>query len=217
MREQLFMMAGVALLTPFANIQGQNTLLQASKKKPNVVFMIADDLGYGDLSCYGQKLFRTPNIDRLALNGMRFTQCYAGSTVSAPSRCSLVTGLHTGHAAIRGNREVRPEGQYPLPADTRTIFSVFMEAGYTTGAFGKWGLGYSGSKGSPENQGVDVFFGFNCQLIRLGVQRESVYELYNLAADPSEVYDISGLYPEIVDELKSIMLSEHTDNALWAF
>ena len=92
--------------------------------KPNVVFIIADDLGYGDLSCFGQEKFLTPNIDRLALNGTRFTRSYSGTTVSAPSRASLMTGLHTGHASIRGNKEMEPEGQFPLPENTYTLFHL---------------------------------------------------------------------------------------------
>ena len=134
-----------------------------AQQKPNVVFIITDDLGYGDLSCYGQEKFQTPNIDRLALNGTRFTRTYSGTTVSAPSRASLMTGLHTGHTPIRGNREMKPEGQFPLPANTRTLFHVFKDAGYVTGAFGKWGLGSPASSGDPNNQGVDEFYGFNCQ------------------------------------------------------
>ncbi len=134
-----------------------------AQQKPNVVFIIADDLGYGDLSCYGQDKFQTPHIDRLALNGVRYTRSYSGTTVSAPSRASLITGLHTGHTPIRGNKEVRPEGQAPLPAGTFTLFHLFKNAGYTTGAFGKWGLGYPGSTGDPMNQGLDRFFGYNCQ------------------------------------------------------
>ena len=106
--------------------------------KPNVIYILADDLGYGDLSCYGQKRFATPNLDRLAQEGMRFTQHYAGSTVCAPSRCSLMTGLHTGHAQIRGNKGVEPEGQYPLAEGTYTLPRMFKDAGYVTGAFGKW-------------------------------------------------------------------------------
>lgn len=134
-----------------------------AQQKPNVVFIIADDLGYGDLSCYGQEKFQTPNIDRLALNGTRFTRSYSGTTVSAPSRASLVTGLHTGHAPIRGNKGVQPEGQFPLPNGTFTLFHLFENAGYTAGAFGKWGLGYPGSTGDPMNQGVDQFYGYKCQ------------------------------------------------------
>ena len=87
-------------------------------QKPNVIFILADDLGYGDVGCFGQKLIRTPNIDRLAAQGMRFTQAYAGTTVCAPSRCALLTGLHTGHCPIRGNKEIKPEGQEPMPAGT---------------------------------------------------------------------------------------------------
>lgn len=128
-----------------------------------MVFIIADDLGYGDLGCYGQQRFETPHIDRLALDGTRFTRGYSGTTVSAPSRASLMTGLHTGHTPIRGNKEVQPEGQYPLPEGTYTLFHLFKEAGYTTGAFGKWGLGFPGSTGDPVHQGVDHFFGYNCQ------------------------------------------------------
>lgn len=132
---------------------------------PNVVFILADDLGWGDLSCYGQKLFETPNIDALAGNGLRFTQCYSGTTVSAPSRSCLVTGTHSGHTYIRGNRKVPPEGQFPLPEDSQTIFHDFQDAGYRTGAFGKWGLGPIGSTGDPSVQGVDKFFGYNCQTL----------------------------------------------------
>lgn len=153
MRIQLFI-TGLSIAA-LASLHAQN--------KPNVVFILADDLGYGDLSCFGQQKIQTPNIDRLALNGIRFTRSYSGTTVSAPSRASLMTGLHTGHTPIRGNKEVKPEGQAPLPADTHTILKLFKEAGYTTGVFGKWGLGYPGSTGEPMNQGVDHFFGYNCQ------------------------------------------------------
>lgn len=135
----------------------------SSQQKPNVVFIVTDDLGYGDLSCFGQEKFLTPNIDQLALNGIRFTNSYSGTTVSAPSRASLLTGLHTGHTPIRGNKEIQPEGQMPLPSNIYTIFTLFKYAGYTTGAFGKWGLGYPGSSGDPINQNVDHFFGYNCQ------------------------------------------------------
>ena len=136
-----------------------------AQQKPNVVFILADDLGYGDLSCYGQDKFLTPNIDNLALSGTRFTRSYSGTTVSAPSRSSLLTGLHTGHTPIRGNKEMQPEGQFPLPDSTFTLFDLFKNAGYVTGAFGKWGLGQPGSSGDPNNQGVDEFFGFNCQML----------------------------------------------------
>lgn len=147
-----------------------------TKKAPNVVFIIADDLGYGELSCYGQEKFQTPNIDRLALQGMRFTQCYSGTTVSAPSRSCLLTGLHSGHTPIRGNREVLPEGQMSLPEGIYSIFSVFKDAGYTTGAFGKWGLGAPGEVGDPNKQGVDDFFGYNCQLLAHNYYADHLWE-----------------------------------------
>ncbi|SHF59156.1 Arylsulfatase A [Mariniphaga anaerophila] len=131
--------------------------------KPNIVYILADDLGYGDLSCYGQKLFQTPNIDKLAQAGLKFTQHYSGSTVCAPSRSSLMTGQHTGHTFIRGNKEWKPEGQYPMEAKAFTLAEALQEAGYTTGAFGKWGLGYPGSEGDPNNQGFSEFYGYNCQ------------------------------------------------------
>lgn len=137
--------------------------LSFAAQQPNVIFILADDLGYGDLSCYGQQKFETPNIDRLAAQGMRFTNLYSGSTVCAPSRCSLLTGKHTGHSAVRGNKEHRPEGQEPMPADTFTAAHLFRQAGYATGIFGKWGLGYPGSVSDPLNMGFDRFYGYNCQ------------------------------------------------------
>jgi len=131
--------------------------------RPNVIFILADDLGYGDLGCFGQKLIKTPNIDRLAAEGMRFTQAYAGSTVCAPSRCALMTGKHTGHAFIRGNREIQPEGQTPMPTDTFTVAHLMKKAGYATGLIGKWGLGKPDSESTPDKMGFDYFYGYNCQ------------------------------------------------------
>ncbi len=138
---------------------------QSNKEKPvpNIIYILADDLGYGDLSCYGQTRFSTPNIDRLAQQGMLFRQHYTGCTVSAPSRSCLMTGLHTGHTPIRGNREWDTEGQWPLPAASVTVAEMLKTRGYTTGAFGKWGLGFIGTEGDPNSQGFDEFFGYNCQ------------------------------------------------------
>ena len=133
----------------------------AAEIKPNIIFILADDLGYGDLSCYGQTQFTTPNIDRLASEGMKFTQFYAGNTVCAPSRCSLMTGYHTGHCFIRGNLD-QPEtlGNYPIPPETVTVAKILKKAGYATGCFGKWGLGGPLSEGAAFRQGFDVFFGY---------------------------------------------------------
>lgn len=130
--------------------------------KPNIIYILADDLGYGDLSCYGQTHFSTPNIDKLAQEGMLFTQHYAGSTVCAPSRSSLMTGMDTGHTPIRGNKQTEM-GQLPLPKESYTVAELLKDNGYVTGAFGKWGLGTSGSEGDPLNQGFDTFFGYHDQ------------------------------------------------------
>lgn len=137
----------------------------------NVVFILADDLGWAEVGCFGQKKVPTPNIDRLAATGMRLSQHYSGAPVCAPSRCVLMTGRHTGRAEIRGNLEVKrvlpqySEGQYPLSEKARTIVQVFQEAGYRTGAMGKWGLGPVGSSGEPNRKGFDLFFGYNCQAV----------------------------------------------------
>jgi arylsulfatase A-like enzyme len=123
-------------------------------RKPNLIFILADDLGYGDLGCYGQKRIRTPNIDALAAEGTRFTQVYAGSTVCAPSRCTLMTGLHTGHCLVRGNALV------PLRPEDVTVAEVLKGAGYATGLVGKWGLGEPDTTGIPNKQGFDYYFGY---------------------------------------------------------
>ncbi|MDD2952685.1 MAG: arylsulfatase [Parabacteroides sp.] len=129
----------------------------------NVVYILADDLGYGDVGCYGQQIIKTPHIDQMAAEGMLFTQHYAGCTVSAPSRCSLMTGLHTGHTQVRGNSEILPEGQQPMREDTYTLGKLMKSAGYATGIFGKWGLGGPGSVSVPNKMGFDEFYGYNCQ------------------------------------------------------
>lgn len=164
----------LALLTPaFGGIAA------AAKSKPNIIYILADDLGYAELGCYGQQKIETPNIDALAAQGKRFTQHYSGSAVSAPSRCVLLTGKHTGHAYIRGNDEVASrgdvwshqamlndsslEGQLPLPTGTVTLPALLKRAGYITACIGKWGLGFPGSEGTPNKMGFDFFYGYNCQ------------------------------------------------------
>jgi len=138
---------------------------------PNIVFILADDLGYGDLSCYGQRKFKTPNIDRLAAEGMRFTAHYSGHNVCAPSRCVLMTGKHSGRGYIRENKQARAlglpfeEGQAPVPADHLQLPLTLRKLGYRLGGFGKWGLGPIGSPGDPLAQGFDQFFGYNCQAV----------------------------------------------------
>ncbi|RUL87051.1 arylsulfatase [Tautonia sociabilis] len=146
----------------------------AEDRPPNVVLIVADDLGYAELGCFGQKLIRTPVLDRLAQEGMRLTSFYSGSPVCASSRCTLMTGKHTGHAFIRSNgnppgRELDHDrgifpGQNPIPDAEVTIAELFRGLGYATGAIGKWGLGFEGSSGDPNRQGFDLFFGYLCQV-----------------------------------------------------
>ena len=147
--------------------------------KPNIIYILADDLGYGELGCYGQEKIETPHIDRLAETGMKFTQHYAGAPVCAPSRCVLLTGKHSGHAQIRGNdewgargkvwdyvsmiKDSTLEGQRPIKPHTVTIGSLLQEAGYETAIVGKWGLGAPHTDGIPNKQGFDLFYGYNCQ------------------------------------------------------
>lgn len=139
------------------------TQLFGAERMPNVVFILADDLGYRELGSFGQKLIKTPHLDRLATQGMRLTQHYCGNAVCAPSRCVLATGKHPGHTWVRNNLSTPPEGQTPIPASEVTIFELMQKQGYVTGAFGKWGLGGPGSAGDPMNQGLNRFFGYNCQ------------------------------------------------------
>jgi len=143
--------AGAAALSSLA---GSGCARRAAGQRPNIIFILADDLGYGDLGCYGQEVIQTPNLDRMAAEGVRFTQAYAGSTVCAPSRCCLMTGYHTGHARIRGN------ALYPLKDEDVTVAEVLKRARYNTGIIGKWGLGEPGTTGVPNRQGFDEWFGY---------------------------------------------------------
>jgi len=155
------MMKKTVLLSTLACIV-TSTSLAASK--PNIIFILADDLGQGDLGCYGQQKIKTPNLDRMAAEGVRFTQAYSGTTVCAPSRTSLMTGLHTGHAPVRGNREIaNGEGQMPLPEKTVTVAQLLKGQGYATACMGKWGMGMFDTTGSPLKKGFDHFYGYNCQ------------------------------------------------------
>lgn len=133
------------------------------KNRPNIIFILADDLGYGDLGCYGQQKILTPNLNNMATQGVRFTQHYAGSAICAPSRCSLLTGKHTGHTDIRSNKEMNSLGEYPILDQTVTVAEILKTQGYIIGAIGKWGLGIPGTEGTPNKQGFDYFFGFYSQ------------------------------------------------------
>jgi arylsulfatase len=163
----------VALLAFVFVLSASNA--RAADQPPNIIFIMADDLGFAELGCYGQRIIRTPNIDKLAADGVRFTQFYAGSPVCAPCRCTLMTGKHTGHAYVRNNKEKGPwnklsekygtefTGQIPLPASEVTLAELLHQRGYATGASGKWGLGHVGNSGAPTDQGFDLFYGFYCQ------------------------------------------------------
>lgn len=167
---------------------------------PNIIYIMADDLGYGDLGVYGQERFSTPNIDRLAKEGMLFTQHYAGTTVCAPSRSVLMTGYHTGHTPVRGNRGVNG-GQFPLPAETLSVAKILKQAGYATGAFGKWGLGYPGSTGDPLNQGFDDFFGYNSQTIAHNYYPRELNSNNEVITLPENAGVEQGLYaPNLIHE-----------------
>lgn len=156
-----------------------------SQEAPNVILVLADDLGYGELGSYGQEHIETPNLDRLAAEGMRFTQHYSGAPVCAPSRYVLMTGRNSGHATIRNNLKVQSEGQTPIPSGELTLGELLKGAGYATGVFGKWGLGFPGSEGDPLAQGFDRFFGYNCQ-----VHAHNFYPRYLWSDD--ETVDLEG-------------------------
>jgi arylsulfatase A-like enzyme len=163
----------------------------AEQKKPNIVLLLADDLGIGELGCYGQTKIQTPNIDRLAKDGMRFTQAYSPSPVCAPTRCGLLTGMSMGHAYIRDNKEIQPEGQFPIPHDTVTVAEELKRAGYTTACIGKWGLGPVGSSGDPIKQGFDFFFGDNCQRVAHNQYPDHVWK-------NDQRIDLDGGGPQVV-------------------
>jgi len=158
------MRAATAVALPWVLLCGRaQEPAAAPEQPPNIVFVLADDLGYGELGCYGQQKIATPRLDRLAAQGIRLLQHYAGAPVCAPSRCVLMTGRHGGHATIRDNEEHQPEGQLPIGAAEVTLAELLAQHGYATGCFGKWGLGYPGSEGDPLRQGFQRCYGYNCQ------------------------------------------------------
>ncbi len=168
-RRDFLKAAGFSAAAVCGGCAGQLTDTAAGKKRPNIILIMADDLGWKELGCYGQEKIKTPHMDRLSTEGMKFMQSYAGSAVCAPSRCCLMTGMHGGHAYIRNNGEVKnniPDrfgGQTPIPQTVPGIAKTLKKNGYVTGCFGKWGLGGQGTTGDPLRQGFDRFFGFNCQ------------------------------------------------------
>ena len=182
--------------------------VNAQVKKPNIILIFADDLGYGDIGCYGQQKIETSNIDQLAKGGLRFTQFYSGSTVCAPARASLMTGLHTGHVSVRGNKGFEPEGQTPLPDTVVTIANLLQDAGYTTAAFGKWGLGFITTTGDPNKKGFDQFYGYNCQSLAHNYYPDHLWnnhERIDLTANLSEdsIYSADLIHQNAIKFLKA--------------
>ncbi len=189
-----------------------------AERPPNIVYILADDLGWGDLSLYGQKYFQTPNIDRIAKEGIQFTQHYSGSTVCAPSRSCLMTGLHTGNTPIRGNFEIRPEGQMAMPAESVTIAEVLKAEGYVTGAFGKWGLGFPKSEGDPTNQGFDVFFGYNCQRIAHNYYPYHLWSnLDKVELEGNEGKDEGVYAPDLIQEKTLEFIEQNKNQPFFCF
>nr|WP_238325384.1 arylsulfatase [Lunatimonas lonarensis] len=186
-------------------------------KPVNIIYILADDLGYGDLGVYGQEKFATPHIDRLAREGMLFTQHYAGSTVCAPSRSALMTGRHTGQTHVRGNRGMNG-GQFPLPTDAVTIPKLLKQAGYVTGAFGKWGLGYPGSTGDPLKQGFDTFFGYNSQTIAHNYYPWELNHDDGVIPLPENEGVAQGLYaPDLIHEKTLDFIRNNRDTAFFLY
>lgn len=207
----------LSVLFWFVSCQNQPQQSQDSLR-PNIVYILADDLGYGDLSCYGQEHFETPHIDELAASGMLFTQHYAGTTVCAPSRASLMTGKHTGHTYIRGNKEWQPEGQYPLEAGAFTLAEALQESGYTTGAFGKWGLGYPGSEGDPVNQGFDRFYGYNCQRMAHNYYPGHLWDnLEKVVLEGNSGDQFETYAPHLIHEQALQFIEDHKDQPFFLF
>ena len=163
MNSKYFLYLSGSLLFPSSLCKAQVKDAVATVDRPNVIYLLCDDMGYSDIEAYGQQMISTPNLTKLVQQGMSFTQFYASTAVSAPSRASLMTGQHTGHTKIRGNMEIQPEGQEPLDPNVKTLGNLFQENGYVTGCFGKWGMGYPGSGGEVNDMGFDVFYGYNCQ------------------------------------------------------
>ena len=209
-------------------------LIVAEPAKTNVIYILADDLGYGELGCYGQEKIKTPHIDALAKEGMRFTRHYSGAPVCAPSRGVLLSGQQLSKAYIRNNREHKPEGQEPIPEPGMTLAQIFKDKGYATGAFGKWGLGYPGSSSDPKALGFDTFYGYNCQRVahsfypphmwsndkKITINEKSVPGHWRKAVGPN--FDFSQFYAEnyapdlILDEALKF-IKDNKDKPFFAY
>ena len=184
----------------------------AQGTKPNVIFILADDLAMGDIGPYDQAKIETPALDRMAVEGVRFTQGYSGTAVCAPSRASLITGLHTGHCPIRANREIQPEGQKPLPGDTFTVAKLLKSGGYATMCAGKWGMGMFDTQGSPLKMGFDNFYGYNCQRHAHSYFPDYIYENDNRVELDGKTYAQDFIINNTLDWIR-----QHKDEPFFVF
>ncbi|BAX79069.1 arylsulfatase [Labilibaculum antarcticum] len=217
MKNRLLLSALVITVSLISCSAGK-TKKEQEVKKPNIIYILADDLGYGDLSCYGQQKFQTPNIDKLAEQGIKFSQHYCGAAVCAPSRSTLLSGQHTGHTPIRGNKELDGEGQTPIPGSTVTLAEMLKDAGYKTGAFGKWGLGFPGSEGDPNNQGFDEFYGYNCQ--RMAHRYYPPYLWHNqekVALEGNDWTNTVTYAPDVIQKATLQFLDDNKNNTFFAY
>ncbi len=202
----------------FSLCSGSEFNRKSARELPNIVFIFADDLGYGDVSFQGQKRFTTPHIDRLAKEGLVFTQHYSGSTVCAPSRCSFLTGKHTGHADIRGNRGMHYDGNWPMRAEETTIAEMLKEKEYVSGVFGKWGLGANYSEGSPLLQGFDQFFGYNSQKYAHSYYPHYLWDNNDTLVLPENEGTKKGLYaPEMIHNRAKDFIVENKNKPFFLY
>lgn len=179
-----------------------NAATSGSSRKPNIIFVMADDLGYGHLGCYGQDRIKTPNLDRMAAEGVKFTSAYSGSPVCAPSRCTLMTGLHQGHAWVRGNFSVATQDRVALRPQDVTVAEVLKGAGYATGIFGKWGLGEPETTGVPNRQGFDEWFGYLNQRHAHGYYPDHLWENETRVDLPDKPYSHDLFTAKALDFVK---------------
>lgn len=206
---------GCLLLLISCSKKNVKTYKKTQSKQPNIIYILADDLGYGDIGIYGQKKIETPHLDALASNGIRFTQHYAGASVCAPSRSTLMTGQHTGNTPIRGNKDAT-QGQIPLPAKSITIAELLKQKGYTTGVFGKWGLGFN--EGDPNNQGFDEFYGYNDQ--KLAHRYYPPYLNYNQTLDSlagNDWKNTETYAPEIIQQKTLEFIEKNSKHPFFAY